>query len=95
MITAILSELLDNVTTVLLIVPITISIARSLEVNPMPILFAEIMASNIWGYCHFNWRPPNIMIGSATGLGFMEFVINIGPVVLVIMPVERYYQRVC
>ena len=86
-ITAILSALLDNVTTVLLIVPITFSIAKALEINPMPILFAEIMASNIGGTATLIGDPPNIMIGSATGLGFMDFVINVGPVILVILPV--------
>ncbi|WP_003545709.1 SLC13 family permease [Desulfotomaculum nigrificans] len=86
-ITAILSALLDNVTTVLLIVPVTFSIARSLEINPMPILFAEVMASNIGGTATLIGDPPNIMIGSATGLGFMDFVINLTPVVIVIMVV--------
>ncbi|AFQ43674.1 SLC13 family permease [Desulfosporosinus meridiei] len=86
-ITAMLSALLDNVTTVLLIVPITFSIAKALEINPMPILFSEIMASNIGGTATLIGDPPNIMIGSATGLGFMDFVINVGPVILIIMPV--------
>ena len=84
-ITALLSALLDNVTTVLLIVPITFSIAKALEINPMPILFAEILASNIGGTSTLIGDPPNIMIGSATGLGFMDFVINIGPVIPVIL----------
>ncbi|SHI38637.1 SLC13 family permease [Desulfosporosinus lacus] len=84
-ITAILSALLDNVTTVLLIVPITFSIAKALEINPMPILFSEIFASNIGGTSTLIGDPPNIMIGSATGLGFMDFVINLAPVVIVIM----------
>ncbi|KGK90047.1 membrane protein [Desulfosporosinus sp. HMP52] len=86
-ITALLSALLDNVTTVLLIVPITFSIAKALEINPMPILFSEILASNIGGTATLIGDPPNIMIGSATGLGFMDFVINVGPVILVILPV--------
>jgi len=84
-ITAILSALLDNVTTVLLIVPITFSIAKALEINPMPILFSEILASNIGGTSTLIGDPPNIMIGSATGLSFMDFVINLAPVVIVIM----------
>jgi Na+/H+ antiporter NhaD/arsenite permease-like protein len=85
LITAILSALLDNVTTVLLIVPITFSIAKALEINPMPILFSEIMASNIGGTATLIGDPPNIMIGSATGLGFMDFVINLGPIIVVIL----------
>ena len=92
-ITAILSALLDNVTTVLLIVPITFSIAKSLEINPMPILFAEILASNIGGTSTLIGDPPNIMIGSATGLGFMDFVVNLGPVIVVILLVTVYLLK--
>lgn len=92
-ITAVLSALLDNVTTVLLIVPITFSIAKSLEINPMPYLFAEILASNIGGTSTLIGDPPNIMIGSATGLGFMDFVINVGPVVVVIMIVTAFLLK--
>jgi len=93
-ITAILSALLDNVTTVLLIVPITFSIAKALEINPMPILFAEIMASNIGGTATLIGDPPNIMIGSATGLGFMDFVINVGPIIVVILPVTIFLLKI-
>jgi len=93
-ITAILSALLDNVTTVLLIVPITFSIAKALEINPMPILFAEIMASNIGGTATLIGDPPNIMIGSATGLGFMDFVINVGPIIVVIIPVTIFLLKI-
>jgi len=92
-ITAILSSLLDNVTTVLLIVPITFSIAKALEINPMPILFAEIMASNIGGTATLIGDPPNIMIGSATGLGFMDFAMNIGPIIPVILLVSILLLR--
>jgi Na+/H+ antiporter NhaD/arsenite permease-like protein len=92
-ITAILSALLDNVTTVLLIVPITFSIAKSLEINPMPILFSEIMASNIGGTATLIGDPPNIMIGSATGLGFMDFVVNVGPIIPVILLVTVYLLK--
>lgn len=92
-ITAILSALLDNVTTVLLIVPITFSIAKALEINPMPFLFAEIMASNIGGTSTLIGDPPNIMIGSATGLGFMDFVVNLAPVIVVIMIATVYLLK--
>lgn len=92
-ITALLSALLDNVTTVLLIVPITFSIAKALEINPMPILFAEIFASNIGGTSTLIGDPPNIMIGSATGLGFMDFVINLAPVIVVIMIVTVFLLK--
>ena len=84
LITAVLSAFLDNVTTVLLIVPVTFAIASRLEVNPIPFLIPEILASNIGGTATLIGDPPNIMIGSAVGLGFMDFVINLTPVVIVI-----------
>ena len=92
-ITAVLSALLDNVTTVLLIVPVTFSIAKALEINPMPILFAEVMSSNIGGTATLIGDPPNIMIGSATGLGFMDFVINLTPIIIVIMVVTVFLLK--
>ncbi|MFZ5643273.1 MAG: SLC13 family permease [Bacillota bacterium] len=84
LITAVLSALLDNVTTVLLIVPVTFAIAGKLQVNVIPYLIVEIIASNIGGTATLIGDPPNIMIGSATKLGFMDFVINLTPVVVVI-----------
>lgn len=83
-VTAVLSAFLDNVTTVLLIVPVTFAIAKQLEINPMPYLIAEIVASNIGGTATLIGDPPNIMIGSATGLGFMDFVIALAPVIIVV-----------
>jgi len=83
-ITAIASALLDNVTTVLLIVPVTFAITKQLKINPIPILVAEIIASNIGGTATLIGDPPNIMIGSSTGLGFMDFVFNLTPVVVII-----------
>ncbi len=83
-VTAIASAMLDNVTTVLLVVPVTISICSALEVNPVPIFIAEILSSNIGGTATLIGDPPNIMIGSATGLGFMDFVMNLTPVIMVI-----------
>ncbi len=84
LVTAVLSAFLDNVTTVLLIVPVTFAIARQLKITPLPFLIAEIIASNIGGTATLIGDPPNIMIGSATGLGFMDFVFNLTPVVMVI-----------
>jgi Na+/H+ antiporter NhaD/arsenite permease-like protein len=81
-ITAVTSALLDNVTTVLLIVPVTFAIAKELKINVMPFLIAEVVASNIGGTATLIGDPPNIMIGSATGLGFMDFVINLTPVII-------------
>lgn len=83
LVTAVASALLDNVTTVLLIVPVTFAIARQLKVNPIPILVTEIISSNIGGTATLIGDPPNIMIGSATGLGFMDFVFNLTPIVVV------------
>ena len=88
LVTAVLSALLDNVTTVLLVTPVTLLVARELEVNPYPFLFAEIFASNIGGTSTLIGDPPNILIGSATGLSFNDFVVNLAPVVVVIMGLQ-------
>ncbi len=93
MVTAVLSALLDNVTTVLLIVPVTFAIAKKLKINPMPILIAEILSSNIGGTSTLIGDPPNIMIGSATHLGFMDFIINLTPVVVVVYVVTLTLLR--
>jgi Na+/H+ antiporter NhaD/arsenite permease-like protein len=86
--TAVLSALLDNVTTVLLIVPVTLAITRTLEVPPYPYLFAEIMASNIGGTATLIGDPPNIIIGSQVGLAFNDFVYHLTPVILVTLVVQ-------
>ena len=86
--TAVLSALLDNVTTVLLIVPVTIAITNTLKVPPYPYLFAEIMASNIGGTATLIGDPPNIIIGSQVGLTFNDFVYHLAPVILVILAVQ-------
>ena len=79
-VTAVFSALLDNVTTVLLIAPVTLLITEELKVNPYPFLFAEIFASNIGGTATLIGDPPNIMIGSAVGLSFNDFVVNLAPI---------------
>jgi Na+/H+ antiporter NhaD/arsenite permease-like protein len=86
--TALLSALLDNVTTVLLVVPVTLAITRELDVPPYPFLFAEIFASNIGGTATLIGDPPNIMIGSLAGLDFNAFIIHLGPVVLIVMAMQ-------
>ena len=86
--TAVLSALLDNVTTVLLIVPVTIAITKTLKVPPYPYLFAEIMASNIGGTATLIGDPPNIIIGSQVGLTFNEFVYHLAPVIVLILAVQ-------
>jgi Na+/H+ antiporter NhaD/arsenite permease-like protein len=85
-VTAVLSALLDNVTTVLLIAPVTLLITDELKIKPYPFLFAEIFASNIGGTATLIGDPPNIMIGSAVGLSFNDFLFNLTPVVLLILP---------
>ena len=87
-VTAFLSALLDNVTTVLLIAPVTLVICRELNVKAYPFLFAEIFASNIGGTATLIGDPPNIIIGSAAGLTFVDFVYALAPVVIVILLVN-------
>jgi Na+/H+ antiporter NhaD/arsenite permease-like protein len=85
--TAMLSAVLDNVTTVVLLTPVTLSIARTLKVSPFPYLISQIFASNIGGTATLIGDPPNILIGSAAGLDFADFLVNLAPVVVVIMAV--------
>ena len=84
-VTAVFSAFLDNVTTVLLTVPVTLLITDELKVKPYPYLFAQIFASNIGGTATLIGDPPNIMIGSATGLTFNDFGLALTPVIIVIM----------
>ena len=83
--TAITSAFLDNVTTVILIMPITFAIAKKLDIDPIPFLLTEIFSSNIGGTATLIGDPPNIIIGSAGGLSFIDFVKELTPVILVIM----------
>lgn len=85
LITAGTSALLDNVTIVVLIAPVTLFVASTLRVSPVPFLIAEILASNIGGMATLVGDPPNILIGSAAGIDFVTFVANMGPVSLVIL----------
>ncbi len=85
--TALSSAFLDNVTTILLVVPITLVITDELEISPIPILVPLILFANIGGTATLIGDPPNIMIGSATGLGFNDFIINLAPAVIVIFVV--------
>ncbi len=84
-VTAVFSAFLDNVTTVLLTVPVTLLITEELKVKPYPYLFAQIFASNIGGTATLIGDPPNIMIGSATGLTFNDFALALTPVIIVVM----------
>ena len=84
---AVLSALLDNVTTVLLITPVTLLIADALEVDPIPYLLACVFASNIGGTATLIGDPPNIMIASKANLNFMDFVYHLTPIVIFMMVV--------
>ena len=84
-ITAVLSAFLDNVTTVLLVGPMTLAITSILKVNPVPFLLTQILASNMGGTATLIGDPPNIMIGSEAGLGFADFILNTAPVIVIIM----------
>jgi len=88
LITALFSAFLNNVTTILLVVPVTFVVCRELKVPVYPFLFAEVFASNIGGTATLIGDPPNIMIGSAVHLSFDEFLLNLTPIIAVIMAVQ-------
>lgn len=85
LVTAVFSMLLDNVTTVLLIVPVTLLLTDQLKQRAYPFLFAQIFASNIGGTATLIGDPPNILIGSAVGLSFMDFVVALSPIVIFVL----------
>jgi len=86
--TALLSSVLNNVSTVLLIVPVTLVIVEELELAPYPFLFAEVFASNIGGTATLIGDPPNILIGTQAGLDFNAFLANVAPVAVLVMAVQ-------
>jgi Na+/H+ antiporter NhaD/arsenite permease-like protein len=81
--TAVLSACLDNLTTVLLMVPVTFRLADALDIDPLPLIITEIVVSNIGGTATLIGDPPNIMIAGATGLSFTAFLVNLAPVACV------------
>jgi Na+/H+ antiporter NhaD/arsenite permease-like protein len=83
LVTAIVSAFLDNVTTVLLLTPMLLYIAKVMKLNPVPFLLAEILASNVGGAGTLIGDPPNVMIASSAGLTFNEFLVNMGPIAVV------------
>jgi len=85
LITAIISAFLDNVTTIMILTPITILIAVELELSPTPFIIAEAVASNIGGTATLIGDPPNIMIGSAENFTFLDFIINVTPIIVIIL----------
>jgi len=88
LVTGILSALLDNVTTIMLIIPITLNISSELNISPVPIIITEVFTSNIGGTGTLIGDPPNIIIGSAVKLTFMDFLINNGPFVIIALIVS-------
>jgi len=81
---SVISMFLDNVTTIVIFAPLTILITRIMNLNPQPYLMAEAMLSNIGGVATLVGDPPNIMIGSAAGIHFTQFLVHMGPPVLLI-----------
>jgi Na+/H+ antiporter NhaD/arsenite permease-like protein len=84
-VTAATSALLDNVTIVVLVVPVTLFVASSLRISPLPFLIAEILAANIGGAATLVGDPPNILIGSAAGIDFVTFAANMAPISMIIL----------
>jgi Na+/H+ antiporter NhaD/arsenite permease-like protein len=93
LVTAVLSAGLDNVTTVLLIAPVTLSICAHLKVPPYPFLFTQILASNIGGTATLIGDPPNILIGSATHLSFNDFVVHLAPLAAVVLVLQTVLNQ--
>lgn len=87
LVTALTSAFLDNVTTILLILPITLDVCKELRLKPVPFIVSQIFASNIGGTATLIGDPPNIMIASGANLGFMDFIYNVAPAILFILPV--------
>jgi Na+/H+ antiporter NhaD/arsenite permease-like protein len=83
-VTALLSAFLDNVTTIVLLIPVTLYIATTLRLSPIPFVLAEVLASNIGGTATLIGDPPNILIGSASGLTFVDFLLNLTPVIVLV-----------
>ncbi len=90
-ITAVTSAFLDNVTTMLLIIPVTVEVAVTLKINPVALLLPEVFASNVGGTATLIGDPPNIMIGSYANLSFMDFVANLGVICLACLAVSIVY----
>jgi Na+/H+ antiporter NhaD/arsenite permease-like protein len=92
-VTAVCSAFLDNVTTMLLLTPVTLEIALVLKVSPFVFLMPEILASNFGGTATLIGDPPNIMIGSYAGLTFNDFVLNLTPVVIIVIIAQIIYNK--
>jgi Na+/H+ antiporter NhaD/arsenite permease-like protein len=93
LLTAVASALLDNVTTVLLIAPVTLLIADRIGAPPVPFLVAQVLASNIGGTATLVGDPPNIIIGSRAGLDYVDFLLNLGPIVVVLLALFVLFSK--
>ncbi len=93
LVTAVLSAFLDNVTTMLLLTPVTIELALILGIPPFALLMPEIMASNFGGTSTLIGDPPNIMIGSYAGLTFNDFMVTLGPLVIIVVAMQILYTK--
>ena len=91
--TAITSMFIDNVTTVLLMVPITISVFRIFKISPIPFIIAQVLASNVGGTATLIGDPPNILIGSAANIDFNSFIVNMGPTIAVSLVASLFVIR--
>ena len=96
--TALLSAFLDNLTTILLMVPITFLLADALDIDPIPLIIIEVIASNLGGTATLIGDPPNIIIAGASGLTFNEFIVNLAPIAAVSVVVSTgvmylFYRR--
>ncbi|KZL89839.1 SLC13 family permease [Clostridium magnum] len=89
-ITGLLSAVLDNVTTILLIIPITFDIVKDLHISPIPFIMAEVFASNVGGTATLIGDPPNIMIGSSVGLTFTDFIKYDAPIIVPLLLLTTY-----
>jgi Na+/H+ antiporter NhaD/arsenite permease-like protein len=85
---AVASMFVDNVTTILLMVPVTLSITRTLKIHPIPFIIAQVLVSNIGGAATLIGNPPNILIGSAAGIDFNSFLIHMGPTMAIIFVIS-------
>lgn len=87
LLTAVFSAVLDNVTTILLVGPVTFVIASNLKLNPIPFLISEVFMANLGGGTSLVGDPVNILVGSAAGLSFIDFLLNTAPIIVVLIPI--------
>ena len=89
LVTSVVSMVLDNVTTIIILVPVTVSVADILGIPVLPFLMSEVLLSNIGGVATLIGDPPNILIGSAAGFGFVDFLTHLAPIVIVVWVVAQ------